>query len=113
MKNNLSNSDIQKILGKNIKQIRLLKGLTQENLASYLQKSINFISLLENGGTGVSIKTLVDLCIALDCDVNTLFENIVPFNHDDSSVSSAVKFLEGKDKDIVNNLIDYIVDSKN
>lgn len=40
-------SSVLTTLGKNVKQIRLLKGLSQENLASELQKSINFVSLLE------------------------------------------------------------------
>ena len=34
------------IIGKNIKRIRLLRGLSQETLASDLQKSINFVSLV-------------------------------------------------------------------
>ena len=39
--------DIIKILGKNIKQLRLLKGFTQDALAAKLNKSVNLISLVE------------------------------------------------------------------
>ena len=89
-----------------------MKGLTQENLANDLDKSVNFISLLENGATGISIQSLVDLCKVLDCDVNSLFINIVPTIDDFSSFEKTTKFLEGKDKEIVENLIQYIIDSK-
>lgn len=106
-----NNSNILKISGKNIKQIRLLKGFTQENLANDLDKSVNFISLLENGSTGISVQSLVDICKALNCDVNSLFVNIVPTDNN-LPVDQAVKFLEGEDKEIVNNLIRYIVNSK-
>lgn len=38
-----------KVIGQNIKRIRMLKNLTQETLAEKLDKSINFISLIERG----------------------------------------------------------------
>lgn len=36
------------IIGKNIKTARLMRGLSQESLAEKLDKSVNFVSLLEN-----------------------------------------------------------------
>ena len=42
-----TNSNISKILGKNINQIRTLEGLSQEKLAEKIGKSAHFISLLE------------------------------------------------------------------
>lgn len=112
MKEKTSNSEILKTLGKNIKQIRLLKGLTQENLANDLDKSVNFISLLENGATGISIQSLVDICKVLECDVNSLFVNIIPAIDNNLPFESEIKYFEGKDKEIVDNLIRYIIDSK-
>lgn len=44
------NSNISKILGNNIKQIRALEGITQEQLAEKINKSSHFISLLERRG---------------------------------------------------------------
>lgn len=41
-------NSVLRIIGQNIRKIRLLKGLSQENLANDLDKSVNFISLLEN-----------------------------------------------------------------
>ena len=37
----ITKSNVLQIIGKNIKRIRLLRGLSQETLASDLQKSIN------------------------------------------------------------------------
>lgn len=107
-------SSTLEILGKNIKQIRLLKGLSQENLASDLQKSINFISLVENGKTGLSIQTLVDICTALKVDTNTLFSDIITQNeiHTDAFISNSLNLFGEKDKAMVTELITYIIDSK-
>lgn len=44
-----NNSNIAKIIGKNIKQVRSLEGISQERLAELICKSSHFISLLERG----------------------------------------------------------------
>ena len=51
MDKNITEPDVLKTLGKNVRKFRLLKGLSQENLAESIDKSINFVSLLENGRT--------------------------------------------------------------
>lgn len=114
MKENMK-SDILQKLGKNIKQIRLLKGLTQENVANDLQTSINFVSLLENGKCGISIETIVNLCKVLDIDANTLFANIINPTDitTDDFIKNSINLLEENDKTIVSDLITYIVKSKN
>lgn len=66
-----------KTIGKNVKRIRLMKGFSQESLAEKLNKSINFISLLENGKTGFSIQTIIDLYFALEVDANFIFEGVI------------------------------------
>lgn len=108
-------SSVFNTLGKNVKQIRLLKGLSQENLASDLQKSINFVSLLENGKTGLSVQTIVDLCQALEIDANTLFSGIIdPMESTvDSFIVNSLNLFDAKDKEIVNTLTTYIINSKN
>lgn len=46
----MGNSDnISKIVGKNIKQLRTLEGISQEKLAEKIGKSAHFISVLERG----------------------------------------------------------------
>lgn len=107
-------SSVLTTLGKNVKQIRLLKGLSQENLASELQKSINFVSLLENGKTGLSIQTIVDICNALEIDANALFSGIINKQEkEDSFIINSFNLFNEKDKEIVTKLTNYIIDSKN
>lgn len=103
------------VIGKNIKRIRLLKGLSQENVASELQKSINFISLVENGKTGLSIQSIIDICKILEVDANSIFEGVIepPKVAPNDYIISALNLFEEKDKIIVTDLISYIVNSKN
>ncbi len=111
----MEKSIVLETLGKNIRQIRLLRGISQESLANDLQKSVNFVSLLENGKTGLSVQTLVDICSALKVDTNALFSGIVtsPNNNVDSFIIDSLNLFKGEDKAIVSNLIRYIADSKN
>lgn len=114
MENEIVKSTILVALGKNIKQIRLLRGLSQESLASDLQKSVNFISLIENGKTGLSVQTLVDICSALNVDANTLFAGIITLPHSktDNYIIDSLNLFEENDKAMVTDLINYIINSK-
>lgn len=111
----INKTNILTTLGKNIRKIRLQKGITQENLACDIQKSVNFISLVENGKTGISIPTLVDICKILNTDFNSLFADIITTSDikNDNYIINSFKFLEEKDKLIVKQLITYIINSKN
>lgn len=108
-------SSVLQTLGMNIKKVRLLKGLSQENLASDLQKSVNFVSLLENGKTGLSVPTIIDICSALGVDTNTLFAGIVkPIDAtSDDYIIETLKLFNETDKAMVTDLITYILNSKN
>lgn len=108
-------SNVPYAVGQNIKRIRLLKGLSQENLANALDKSTNFISLVENGKTGVSISTLIGFCKELDVDANTILSGIVPVpeTNVDAFITQSLNLFDEKDKAMVTDLITYIVNSKN
>ena len=108
MKENKENT--LKVIGQNIKRIRLLKNLTQEGLAEKLDKSINFISLIERGESGISIATIIDICNILDIEPNSLFNGIVNYsNTKDKVIVDSISSLASDDKDIVINLIEYIM----
>ena len=106
--------DVLQTLGKNVKQFRLSKGLSQENLACELQKSVNFISLLENGKTGLSVQTIIDICKVLYVDANSLFTGIIdPIEAKlDTYITNSLSLFDDKDKAIVADLITYILNSK-
>lgn len=60
-------------IGKKIRELRMRKGLTQEELANRSELSKGFISQLENDVTSPSIATLVDVLTCLGTDLKTFF----------------------------------------
>jgi transcriptional regulator with XRE-family HTH domain len=102
------------VIGKNVRTARIMKGLSQETLAEKLEKSINFVSLLENGKTGFSIQTIIDLCSALEVDANFIFEGVIapPTATTDAYITNSLSLFSETDRGIVENLITYILNSK-
>jgi len=77
-------------IGKRIKEIRLLQGLTQEELADRCELSKGFISQIEHDNTSPSISTLVDILTALGTSLDQFFQREkreqVVFGQDDMFV---------------------------
>ena len=115
MDEKIINPNVLKHIGKNVRQIRLLKGLSQQNLAEDIEKSTKFVSLLENGKTGIAVQTLIDICKSLDVDANAIFSGIIPATEksQDAFIIDSLNMFNEKDKAIVSNLITYIINSKN
>ena len=107
-------SNTAKILGNNIKQIRTLEKLSQEELAEKIGKSSHFISLVERGESGLSVNTIIDICKALNTDTNSIFAGIVKSENTklNSFLSKSFDTFECKDKEMVLYLINYIISSK-
>jgi len=90
-------------IGNKIKRLRILKGLTQEELADRCELSKGFISQVERDLTSPSIATLMDILIVLGTDLPEFFSNeeevqIVFSGSDyfekvDSDLSNTVKWL--------------------
>lgn len=80
-------------IGKKIRELRMWKGLTQEELADRSELSKGFISQLENDVTSPSIATLVDVLTCLGTDLKTFFgeeqDNQVVFCEEDYFVKTA------------------------
>lgn len=111
----ITKPDILQTIGKNVKQIRLLRGLSQQNLADDLDKSVNLVSLLENGKTGLSVQTIIDICKALNVDANAIFKGVIPMAdiEEDAFIIDSLNLFDKNDKAMVTNLINYIINSKN
>lgn len=60
--------------GKRIRELRALKGLTQEELAEAVGVSTDFISLIERGQRAPSFENLERLAEALGVNVAGLFD---------------------------------------
>lgn len=70
---NKDKKDILINFGKNLRQLRLSKGYTQEQLANELDVEISQISRIERGVINTSITTLYSISIILKIDVSELF----------------------------------------
>ena len=78
----MNNSNLNKIVGKNIKKYRLLYNvnigkMTQENLAEAVNCSVSLISSLEsnNINKGVSLSILFKISKALNTPISKFFED--------------------------------------
>ena len=115
MKNEkMESSIIFKMLGRNIRKAMLAKNLSQENLSNDLDKTLNFVSLIENGKTGLSIPTLVDIGRVLNVNADTLFEGVIPLADysEEKFIVDTVRMLNEKDRKAVVDFLTYIVESK-
>ena len=62
-------------IGKKLKGLRILKGLTQEELADRSELSKGFISQVERNLTSPSISTLMDILQCLGTDLKEFFSD--------------------------------------
>ena len=68
----MAKKDLQIIVGNNIKAYRLLRKMTQEELAERVGISTSFCTNIEGGKKGISIYTLRDFADALGVTANDL-----------------------------------------
>ncbi len=64
--------NIQKVIGEKIRQLRIEKGVKQETLARFLNKSKQAVSQLENGEVDIRISQLVKIAEFYEEDVHRL-----------------------------------------
>lgn len=87
-------------IGNKIKELRVGKGLTQEELADRAELSKGFISQIENDLTSPSIATLVDILQCLGTDLKEFFDDTI----DEQVVFHKEDFFEKYDSDLRNNI---------
>ena len=75
--------DLKKTLGKNIKQYRQLKGLSQEQFSELLDISQQSLSKIERGKNFLTSATLEKIPELLDISVYELFMNEEEYTSDD------------------------------
>ncbi|MBR0491166.1 MAG: helix-turn-helix transcriptional regulator [Clostridia bacterium] len=111
---NRDKAEVLRAIGKNIKQARLLRGMTQQMLAETTGLSTNFISLIERGDSGASLTTITLICNALKVDVSVIFKGLITADTptDNTELMKSVALLENDDRQIVSALVDYIFNSK-
>lgn len=70
-----------RLIGARIQNQRRLRHVTQEALAEQVDITTVYLSKIENGHVRPTVELLDAICIALDCELGSLFQ--------DSSLSSA------------------------
>ncbi len=68
------NMDIKQRFGVKIKELRKLKGLSQEKLANLAEIDRTYLPTIEKGERNVSIEVIEKLAKALDIKVKDLFD---------------------------------------
>lgn len=91
-------------IGSKIRSLRVLKGLTQEELADRCELSKGFISQLENDVTSPSIATLMDILQCLGTDLREFF-NDTP---EEQIVFRGGDYFEKADSDL-HNKVEWII----
>lgn len=91
-------------IGARIKELRVLKGLTQEELADRAELSKGFISQLERDLTSPSIATLVDILQCLGTNINEFFTDA----SDEQVVFKKTDYFEKTDTELQNK-IEWII----
>lgn len=71
----------KEIIGKKIRQIRIERGFSQEELSEKIDISPRHMCTIENGKSFPSIETFVKISEILDIDINDFF-NLTPENND-------------------------------
>ena len=62
-------------IGESVKAVREERGMTQEQLAERIDVSVQFVSDLERGVTGVSLATLKNICTVLGVSSDRILFN--------------------------------------
>ncbi|GAA5521502.1 helix-turn-helix transcriptional regulator [Aliifodinibius salicampi] len=69
-------NEIQKALGKTVRELRLANNLSQEKLAELASLDRSYISEVENGNKTASIITVFKIAVALDIKPSQLLQKM-------------------------------------
>ena len=98
---------IEKAVGKRIKEQRLKKGMTQENLAEVLDVTPHHLSSIERGLYNIKLSTLVLIMNTLDCTADDLFCDVIDTGYKMRS-SRLSDMLEKLPSDEQNKILDVV-----
>lgn len=102
------------IIGQRIKQARLSKKFTQEDLAEKVDVSVAFLSRVERGSSHINLKRLNQLCNLLDVSegyvLNGASSNST--NYLDKEFTDLIKSCSAETQKLIYNVAKVIVDSE-
>ena len=86
--------DVKGIFGENLKHLRKLNKITQEELSEKLEITPSHLSRIENGKSFVTAELLDALCIIFDISPATFFYTPREFSGDDSLFTKIDKVID-------------------
>lgn len=101
----------KKILGKQLKQIRLSRGISQEKLSELVFLSPRQMSIIETGNSYPSLDTFIRIAEVLEFDINEFF-NIKVMEKDELRLC-IIELIKATDRKHLNLIKDIILAIEN
>ena len=95
-------------VGENVRNARLNKGLTIEQLAELADISDSFLGVAERGTSGFSIETIVKLAKVLDVSTDSLLLENAPAYSPSSRANTLATILSGCTDEEIDFMIEYV-----
>jgi putative transcriptional regulator len=86
--------DIKEVFGNNLRNIRKKKGFTQEQLAEFLDISLNHLANVETGKTFVSAELLMVISKKMKVSPASLFYSPEFISSDDTTLTKVDRIIE-------------------
>ena len=101
------------IIGSRIKQARLAKNMTQEDLADKIDISVAFLSRVERGNSHINLKRLNQLCDLLDVWVGFLLNGASSSseNYLDKEFTDLIKSVSPEKQKLIYNVAKTIAET--
>lgn len=102
------------VIGSRIKQARLAKNMTQEDLADKIDISVAFLSRVERGNSHINLKRLNQLCDLLDVSEGYLLNGASSNsqNYLDKEFTDLIKSVSPETQKMIYNVAKTIVDTQ-
>ena len=101
------------VIGKRLKQARLAKNMTQEDLAEELDISVAFLSRVERGNSHINLKRLTQVCNLLDVSEGYILNGVSnkSVNYLDKEFSELLKSCSPEKQRLIYNVAQVIAES--
>lgn len=101
------------VIGSRIKQARLAKNMTQEDLADKIDISVAFLSRVERGNSHINLKRLNQLCDLLDVSEGYLLNGASSSseNYLDKEFTDLIKSVSPEKQKLIYNVAKAIVET--
>ena len=101
-------------IGKRLQKTRIENKISQKEMAEYLNISINYISKLENGKTGIELKKFIKICDFLNISIydvlNEKNENIIRYM-DKELYELIIRFNKDRQK-LIYNMVKLLIKNR-